>query len=580
MNKLSFHDTAERFRERLGKLYPDQVDQCLNRLSMLIGRYGIGYSHGSEKPLWSEKDAVLITYGDTVRSHDANPLQTLRRFATRHFSGAFSTIHILPFYPYSSDDGFSVINYRAVDPELGDWRDVNALKDHYDLMFDWVLNHVSAKSTWFRDYRNCIQPYRNYFLEEDPETDLSQVTRPRTSPLLTPVKTKAGIRHVWSTFSADQIDLNWSHPDVFFEMLDVLFGYIANGARIVRLDAVAFLWKKIGTTCLHLDETHEVIRLIRDILHVAAPGVIILTETNVPHEENISYFGTGDEAHMVYQFTLPPLLLHGLLKGSAEHFSHWAAALPELPPGCTFFNFTASHDGIGVRPLEGILPPEEIDFLGEAVKQRGGQLSYRTHPDGSKSVYEMNVTYYSSLSSHGGEAPEVGESRFLCSQLVAMSLKGIPGIYFHSLTATENDYQGVEATGIPRRINRRKWDEETLERLLKDSSTHHHRIFFQLLEILRRRNRLDAFHPEASQEVLDLDPRVFAIRRRAVDSDNTVLCLANFSQKSISLDVTKYLSADNLHELISDQPQELPTHPITLAPTQVLWFSFKAPSGN
>ena len=329
MKKMIDQVLTDRLRSRFERLYPEHVEQSMNRLEMMIGRYGVGYSQTSGKQLWNQKDAFLITYGDSVKSQDISPLQTLRRFATRHLMGAFSTIHILPFYPYSSDDGFSVINYRKVDPELGDWRDINSLKDHFDLMFDWVLNHVSAKSSWFRDYRNCVMPYREFFIEESPETDLSLVTRPRTSPLLTKVATKGGEKNVWTTFSDDQIDLNWSNPDVFFEMLDVLFGYIANGARIVRLDAVAFLWKQIGTSCLHLDETHEVVRLLHDILRIAAPSVVIITETNVPHEENISYFGQGDEAHMVYQFTLPPLLLHGLLKGTAKHITDWASGLPD-----------------------------------------------------------------------------------------------------------------------------------------------------------------------------------------------------------------------------------------------------------
>ncbi len=573
MRNLILQEVMDRLRARFERLYPDRVEQCMDRVQMTIGRYGVGYSHHSFHHRWNEKDAVLITYGDSIRSQGGAPLQTLRQFATRHFMGAFSTIHILPFYPYSSDDGFSVINYRKVDSDLGTWKDINSLKDHFHLMFDWVLNHVSAKSSWFRDYRNGILPYRDYFVQESPEADLSAVTRPRTSPLLTEVSTKRGQRHVWTTFSADQVDLDWSNPDVFFEILDVLFGYIANGARIVRLDAVAFLWKRVGTNCLHLDETHEVIRLLRDILQIAAPSVIILTETNVPHEENISYFGNGDEAHMVYQFTLPPLLLHGLLRGTAAPLTEWAQNLPPLPKDCTYFNFTASHDGIGVRPLEGILPREEVEFLGESVKSRGGRLSYRTQPDGSKSVYEMNVTYYSALSSGPDETPELGEQRFLCSQLVAAALKGIPGIYFHSLTATTNDEQGVVESGMARRINRRKWDEEELEQLLRDSSTHHHRIFYKFLEILRRRARWDAFHPEASQEILALDKRVFGLVRQAPQGEKHVICLNNFSTETVKVNLSNHYPSGPIHELVADQPWESPSPTVILSAYQTLWLA-------
>jgi len=121
--------------------------------------------------------------------------------------------------------------------------------------------------------------------------------------------------------------------------------------RIARLDAVAFLWKELGTNCLHLPETHELVKLFRDVCEIVAPRAIILTETNVPHAENVSYFGQGDEAHMVYQFSLPPLLLHAFITGNGQYLTHWASGLEPPPAGCTFFNFTASHDGVGVRPF-------------------------------------------------------------------------------------------------------------------------------------------------------------------------------------------------------------------------------------
>ena len=582
MTHLLPQDIVARLRSRLKRLYPDCAEQSMNRLRMMIGRYGVGYdlapanaaqpaSAKTSPSLWSEKDAVLITYGDSVCSPGKPPLATLRQFAARHLTGAFSTIHLLPFYPWSSDDGFSVIHYRKVNPTLGDWQHVRALKDHFDLMFDWVLNHVSSKNPWFRDYRNCILPYRNFFLEESPNADLSQVVRPRTSPLLTPVATKAGQKHVWTTFSADQVDLNWRHPDVFFEMLDVLFHYIANGARIIRLDAVAFLWKKTGTACLHLEETHEIIRLLRDILQIADPSVLLLTETNVPQEENIRYFGDGDEAHMVYQFSLPPLLLHGLLKNTAKHLSQWAKALPKLPPNTAFFNFTASHDGVGVRPLEGILPSKEIDFLCAEIKKRGGLLSYRSQPDGSKSLYEINATYFSALSDVEPKNSRQNEAKFLCSQLVALSLKGIPGVYLHSLTATQNDHSGVEASGMPRRINRKKWDEKELEQILQNPQSSCHRIFFHLVEILRRRALCDAFHPDSSQEILDLDDRVFALLRKSA-SGNQVFCLFNFTDQTLKLEIRPFIAAEKPRELISNTEWSRPQSPITLEPYQTLWL--------
>jgi len=357
------YETMSRIEERLDRLYGDQSQNLLGRLRMMVGRYGVGVWQGEKHIDWSPEDVVLITYGDMVTSDHATPLATLATFLDQELSDTVNTVHILPFYPYSSDDGFSVIDYRQVDPHLGSWDDVEHIGRHYRMMFDLVLNHMSSRSPWFRNYILGNLPFRYYFHEMEPEADVSGVTRPRTSPLLTRTATRNGDRYVWTTFSADQVDLNFANPEVFFDMLDVLFGYIAHGARVIRLDAIAYLWKELGTSCIHLPETHEVVKLFRDILGMVAPDVLLLTETNVPHDENISYFGTGDEAHMVYQFSLPPLVLHGLLNGTGTLLTQWASGLGDLPEGCTYLNFTASHDGIGLRPLEGLVESDDLEHM-------------------------------------------------------------------------------------------------------------------------------------------------------------------------------------------------------------------------
>jgi hypothetical protein len=382
MSRFLHPAAVTRLRGRFVRLYGEAIaDRCLDRLGMLIGRYGVGAQTGGAPTRWDQRTAVLITYGDSLREPDRPPLETLKTFADGRLRDAFSAVHVLPFFPSSSDDGFSVVDYREVRPDLGHWEDVKALGAHFDLMFDLVLNHVSRQSEWFRVWAEGDAPYRDFFLETDPLLDLSQVVRPRSLPLLTPVRRNGQEVHLWTTFSADQIDLNFGQPDVLFEFLDILFGYIAAGARIIRLDAIAFLWKRPGTSCLHLAETHEVVKLMRDIVDVAAPSVWLLTETNVPHQENISYFGAGDEAHLVYQFSLPPLLLHALQTGSGRYLTKWAAALGAPPAGCTYLNFTASHDGIGVRPLQGLLPEEELERVLERVRARGGQVSTRRAGD-------------------------------------------------------------------------------------------------------------------------------------------------------------------------------------------------------
>ena len=157
-------------------------------------------------------------------------------------------IHLLPFYPYSSDDGFSVIDYKQVNPALGTWDDVARVGQNFHLMFDGVINHISAQSAWFKAFLQDDPKYRDYFIVVEGEPDLSQVVRPRTLPLLTEFTTPSGAKKVWTTFSADQIDLNYANPEVLLDIIDVLLFYVAHGAELIRLDAIAYLWKEIGTT--------------------------------------------------------------------------------------------------------------------------------------------------------------------------------------------------------------------------------------------------------------------------------------------------------------------------------------------
>jgi len=568
----------DRVRTRLGRLYGSEVTpRLMERLALLAGRYDKMWQSDGRTALWDQRDAVLITYGDMVRSPGERPLVTLRRFLDERLQGAIPAVHILPFFPYSSDDGFSVIDYRAVNPDLGRWEDVQALGQGHRLMFDLVLNHVSRGSSWFRDYVNGIAPARHYFISVDPATDLSAVVRPRTTPLLTPAQTRRGVHHLWTTFSADQKDLRFTNPDVLFEFLDILLLYVSNGARIIRLDAIAYLWKAIGTPCIHLPETHEVVKLLRDVLGMLAPGVILITETNVPHAENISYFGDGDEAHMVYQFSLPPLLLHALQTGNAVYLRRWAGSLPPPPAGCTFLNFTASHDGIGVRPLEGLVPGKQLRALIEGVKERGGYVSVRTRPDGSESPYELNITYFDALSDPGQTPSTQHIARFLCSQAVMLALRGVPAVYFHSLTATPNDTVGVEVTGRARSINRKRWDAQELARLLDDASTPAARVFQAYLRLLTLRAAHPAFHPDGPQRVLPLDRGLFGVERVAPDGSETILAISNLGAqgRKVTLDqrLTRSANVQVWEELITGKPGTGPgKRTWGIAPYETVWL--------
>ncbi len=523
---------------RLRFLYRDRyTEKIQNRFFHLINSYKTGKDKPHDK--WNEKDIILITYGNSIKKESKKGLESLHDFI-RELNGVFSILHILPFFPYSSDDGFSVTDYYAVNTELGDWSDIKKLNREIDLMIDLVINHISSKSHWFQSYLNGDPEFRDFFIAIDPEEDLKKVVRPRNTPLLSPFESTDGRKYLWSTFSSDQVDLNFSNPEVLLRMADLLLFYVEKGARIIRLDAIAYLWKKIGTPCIHLPETHEVVKLFRDILDYLYPEAILLTETNVPNDENLSYFGEKDEAQMVYQFSLPPLLLHSLHSGNSKYLSKWAQTIPDPAPDATYFNFTASHDGIGVRPLEGLMPKEEKMEMMNKMVEFGGHISTKTNKDGTESPYEINITYLDALKGTSKGTDSFQTSRFLCSQLIMLELKGIPAVYIHSLTATPNDKLGAKETGRPRSINRKKWDWYELKAHLKENGQAGI-IFNELKKIIALRKMQPAFHPNAKQSVTFVQDEIFAVRREAKNEQQVIVCISNIQDQTLEIDLSSYI---------------------------------------
>ncbi|MFW6223648.1 MAG: sugar phosphorylase, partial [Spirochaetota bacterium] len=529
----------ERIYDLLSAIYgPDTGEAAAARVHELLLRYserierpsaadGTSPAHepspepqGGGLPV-TERDTIMITYGDQFRGPEGTPLSYLYRFLDEEAEGAVSGVHILPFWPYSSDDGFSIIDYRRVHPQMGDWSDIERIGEEYSLMADLVLNHCSAQSRWFEGFLKSEPPYTEYFITVDPDTDLSMVVRPRAHPLLTPFDTADGTKHVWTTFSADQVDLNFASPRVLEEMLDVLLLYIERGVRIIRLDAIAYLWKEIGHPSIHHPKTHLVVQLFRAVLEDIAPWVVIITETNVPHEENLSYFGDGhNEAHMVYNFSLPPLVLDAFLREDTGHLTEWAAGLERPSEEVSFFNFLASHDGIGLLPARGILSGEEIERMMETVRARGGRISYKATPDG-EIPYEMNVNYLSAVTDPN--LPIGRRARaFLASQAIMLAMAGVPGVYVHSLLGSTNWEEGIEQTGINRSINREKLDYAALVDEINTEGTLRAAVFEGYRRMLQVRAAEPAFHPAAGQRILEAGPQVFAVLRGAADHPGSV----------------------------------------------------------
>jgi glycosidase len=528
----------------------------------------------------TQQDALLITYGDQVRQPGEPPLRTLGGFAERYLAGLVSGMHLLPFFPYSSDDGFSVIDYMAVDPNLGSWEDITRLHKRFRLMFDGVINHVSARSSWFKAFLGGDPRYQDYFIVVEDTPDLSQVVRPRALPLLTRVTTSSGPKQVWTTFSTDQIDLNYHTPAVLLEIVRILLFYAGQGAEFLRLDAIAYLWKEIGTSCIHLPQTHRVVQLLRRVLDAAAPQVLLISETNVPHPDNISYFGDGkNEAQLVYNFALPPLVLHALRTGSARALAGWARSLEPPSQDTAFFNFLASHDGIGLNPARGILTEAEIQALVDGALANGGLVSYKQNPDGTQSPYELNINYFDALSSPFRDEPQLKQvARFMVAQAIMLALKGMPGIYFHSLFGSRGWPEGVNQTGRNRTINRQKLQLEELERELGDPGSRPSQVYVRFAQMLKMRGRSRAFHPQAAQAVLDCGEGVFGLRRTSPEGDEAVLCLHNLTdhRQQVSMNASWLAGQEEVWwiDLISAEGIEWkPGSSLQLNPYQVMWLA-------
>ena len=578
-------DFSARITPLLTKVYsPEQVETLIPQLQNLLQPHLQQVSREDWRK-WSHDNVLLITYGDSLIADDGrSPLAVLADFLEQHLKDSITGVHILPFFPYTSDDGFAIKDYTTVSPELGDWDDIKRISQSSNLMVDLVINHISGEHPWIKQFQAGEKPGCDYLIEADPEdATLSEVVRPRSSALLTKLETVDGPKHVWSTFSSDQIDVNFGNPDVLLEYIKIILFYVEAGARYIRLDAVGYLWKEQGTRCIHLPQTHAVVRLLRELLQMIDPQIAIITETNVPNRENLSYFGNRNEAHMIYNFSLPPLVLNALMQGRSDYLKQWMMSMPPAPIGCAYFNFTASHDGIGLRPTEGLLTTDEYNSLLATMKKFGGKISMRRHADGSESPYEINISLFDAMKGTVEGEDEWQIERFLCSQTIMMSLEGIPAFYIHSLLATRNHQEGVDSTGHNRTINRYKWHVEALEANLADPVTPHAQVLTELSRLIKIRRLQRAFHPNATQYTLHpLNQAIFAFWRQSMARDQSIFCIHNLSRDSQELRLSdlNLMDTDQWTDLITGDRFTTLHDAYAMQPYQSLWITNKVDSAE
>lgn len=577
LSRLYGEDTAKEYMPELERIcrvyYAYKTEEMLERTKTL-----------DPKNLFTEEDVILITYGDLIREEGASPLTTLSKFCGLYLKQTINTLHILPFFPYSSDRGFAIEDFETVDPELGSWKDIEDLASRYKLMFDGVINHVSSKSRWFQRFLDGTPHYKDFFISYDSYDDLtseerSAIFRPRTTDILTKFHTIDGEKHIWSTFSKDQIDLNYKNPEVLVRVIEILLLYARKGAVIIRLDAVTFLWANPGTSCANLEETHMIVKVFRDILDLVAPHVSIITETNIPHKDNISYFGNGsDEAHMVYNFALPPLVLHTFYTKDTTRLNEWAESLKPPSETTAYFNFLDSHDGVGLMAVKDLLSHDEIQFIIRRAREHGGYISYKTDKDGQAVPYEINITWFNALCREDGTPhTDLQVDKFIASRAMALALQGVPGIYLHSFFGTRNDIDVVSCPISKREVNRKALDYNTLTKAIDDPDTLTSKIIRKLNSIISLRTKQSAFHPNGAQKILKVKPEIFAVLRISPNEDQHILSLINITDDEIQIAIPLrevQVLKQEWYDLISQDKHTFKDENIslTLKPYDIVWL--------
>ena len=572
----------DELRLSLREIYPGHSEQEINsvwsQLLQILDPFcgNKGTNKLEIESIWDSSSVVLITYPDSIYRKDESTLKTLTEFVKNRLGGLSSVIHVLPFLPSTSDGGFAVSNHEKIDDTFGNWNDLKDLSSKHKIMADLVLNHVSSSHPWVHQFIKSEDPGPSYIVSPSETNVWENVIRPRNTSLFTNINTKQGFKSVWTTFGPDQIDVDWRNPHIFLEFLKLLVRYITNGADWIRLDAIAFIWKEPYTTCLHLDPVHSIVKLLNKCLKIIKPSAVLITETNVPEKENLSYLIEGNEANLAYNFTLPPLLLEAIYTGKTDLLKSWLSTWKELPRHTSLLNFTSSHDGIGLRALEGIMDDQRIHNLLVESEKRGGLVSHRRLSNGDDQPYELNISWWSAMSNEGSDNTVFQFERFLLSQLFTLSIKGVPAFYLPSVLASPNDIDSFRKTGQRRDLNREKFEANQLLDVLKNFDSPASKNISYLTHIVKVRSRLKAFHPEASMKCISTNIANCIILQRGLDEDS-VYVICNMSSKFLSFSPLNQINSLELTPekrlLDNITGSYFNTDTFKLNPYQVVWLT-------
>ena len=573
-------DLEKRVLQHLNRIYADVLDKKnIKQLSNSLLEHVIETQN--DMPLhitedgesWSQNTIVMITYADTIEDKNSLPINSINKFLKEYCADTFEIVHILPFFPSSSDKGFSVKDYYSVYHQFGQWNDILRISKEFGVMADVVINHGSSESLWFKNFIKGEGKGSDYFLNFDEPFDTSKVVRPRTSDLLNPVETADGTKYIWCTFSKDQVDYNFSNPVVLFEFIQIIVFYLSRGITVFRFDAVAFIWKKIGTSCINLEKTHEIVRLFRTLLTYLSPKAILVTETNTPARENVSYFGNANEAHWIYNFSLPPILIYSILAGDSSYLEKLTMSMPPSQLGTSYLNFIASHDGIGLRPAETFLTKDEISRFINLMEQNGGRVSYRSNNTDTPEPYEINITLFDAMKESFNKEVNLYLERFICIHAIMLSLEGVPAFYIHSLFGTQNDYALYKQNNQNRSLNRGKIKISEID-LSNESESQSH-IFLQLKKLMLIRKKQPAFHPNAVQFTLHLGSNLYGIWRQSLDKKQSIFCISNLTDEIVKLSLLdlNLIGFDHWRDVITEIEIDDITSEIEFSPYQTMWLT-------
>ncbi|KGG04431.1 putative sucrose phosphorylase [Prochlorococcus marinus str. MIT 9321] len=556
----------------------EEINFISNQLLQILDDFSekSAYEEIREKERWNESHSVLITYADSIYKNGEATLITLRKLLSKHFGSLSKVVHILPFLKSTSDGGFAVSSYDSLEEKFGSWDDLKSISKNHDLMADLVLNHVSSSHPWVQQFIKSQEPGISNVFSPKQNLDWSNVVRPRSSSLFSQINTDDGLKQVWTTFGPDQIDLNWHNPKMTLEFLNLITTYLSNGIKWLRLDAVGFIWKESGTTCLHLPKAHSIVKLLRVLLNNLLDDGVLITETNVPQKENLSYLISDDEAHMAYNFPLPPLLLEAIITSRADILNSWIFDWPKLPEDTTLFNFTASHDGVGLRALEGLMNEQRIKDLLINCEKRGGLVSHRRLSNGEDKPYELNISWWSAMEDSSRDAKRFQYERFILSQVLVMALKGVPAFYLPALLASENDIKSFSMTGQRRDLNREKFKSENLSAVLNNPESNANKNLKYLRNAMDVRSELKQFHPCSQMKCLSKGRSDIVVIKRGKGPES-VFAIHNMTENKINYqlndnDLPKIIDNDfNTHDFLTSTKYNCKN--ISLDPFQVIWLS-------